>query len=113
MLDLHGNSSTPDEIQIAHKGSAFLPWHRAFLLEMETQFMAVQSPDSPFGLLYWAWHDADRNDTRMYPEIFSASFIGGDGRWDDTTYNNNTILKHQPGYRVTDGLMQGCRFDGS
>eukprot|EP01084_Bolivina_argentea_P162387 282625_1 len=48
-----------DTIWQAHGGSAFLPWHRAFLHELQSQIRAlgeVSGTDfSCFGMPYWNW----------------------------------------------------------
>ena len=62
----------------AHRGPAFLPWHREYLKRFEAELQRIMG-DSDFGLPYWDWeHDGDLPvpDQKTTPvwEVF-----GGDG----------------------------------
>ena len=62
-------------IQLAgggHYGSAFLPWHRQYILDYED---ALRRKDSKLDLLYWDW--ADVKGTRDI--IFHDDFMGSEG----------------------------------
>lgn len=60
----------------AHRGPSFLPWHRAFLLELEA---ALQSVDPTVTLPYWDWtQDAALPDPKE-AAIWAEDFMGGDG----------------------------------
>jgi tyrosinase len=61
--------TTPDP---AHRGPAFLPWHREYLRRFE---LALQAVDPSVTLPYWDW-SADR--TARSP-LWSPDFMGGDG----------------------------------
>lgn len=50
----------------AHSGSAFLPWHRAFVLHFER---LLQSSDPSVALPYWHFDQSS-------PSMFNANFIG-------------------------------------
>ena len=50
----------------AHKGPAFLPWHRAFLLQFERQLQAI---DPSVSLPYWDW-------TADVSSLFTSDFLG-------------------------------------
>jgi tyrosinase len=50
----------------AHSGSAFLPWHRAFILNYER---LIQSSDPSIALPYWRFDNPA-------PNIFTADFMG-------------------------------------
>jgi len=62
----------------AHRGPAFLPWHREFLRQFEADLQRVLgNPD--FGLPYWDWeHDGNLPASE---QINAAvwDFLGGDG----------------------------------
>ncbi|WP_249523066.1 tyrosinase family protein [Modestobacter marinus] len=63
----------------AHRAPAFLPWHRATLLEPENALQAVDP--SIEGLPYWRWQNEtalNGGDPRRSP-LWSAGGIGGDG----------------------------------
>ena len=68
----------------AHMGPAFLPWHRWLMVLLEIQFQRVLN-DVNFGLPYWDWAAdgefpvADQADLPLW----TAAFIGGDGRQSD------------------------------
>jgi tyrosinase len=50
----------------AHSGSAFLPWHRAFMLHIER---LLQASDPSVALPYWHFDQSS-------PNMFNSSFIG-------------------------------------
>ena len=56
----------------AHRGPAFLLWHRAFLYEFETTLQKYLS--SPMGLPYWDWTTDPTGLT-----VFTSDFMGGNG----------------------------------
>ena len=57
----------------AHRGPAFFPWHRRFLLDFELDLQAI---DASVTLPYWDW----TVDNSPSSSIWDASFMGGDGR---------------------------------
>jgi tyrosinase len=56
----------------AHRGPAFLPWHREYLRRFE---VALQGIDPGVTLPYWDW-TAERSSTSS---IWQSDFMGGDG----------------------------------
>jgi tyrosinase len=60
----------------AHRGPAFLPWHRQYLLRLEEALRAI---DSSVTLPYWDW----TVDNSPASSIWDPSFMGGDGRPSD------------------------------
>jgi tyrosinase len=60
--DMHVNESAPE----AHGGSWFLPWHRAYLLDLERELQLI---DPSVSLPYWRFD-------RPAPNLFSLDFIG-------------------------------------
>lgn len=70
-----GNTTGP-EINVAHMGPAFLPWHRAFLIDFEADLQSAMADDD-FGLPYWDWTiDGDKGAAA---KIWSVVLMGGDG----------------------------------
>lgn len=73
---------------VAHRGPAFLPWHRASLLEFEA---ALQSVDPLVqGLPYWSWQDEaslNGGDPRR-SKLWTADYVGTDG---DSTRGNRVL----------------------
>ena len=76
-----GETPNPGTRNAAHRGPAFLPWHREFILRFE---QALQSAigDTNFGLPYWDWaadaalsNPADPNQA----VIWRDDFLGGQG----------------------------------
>jgi len=64
----------------AHGTSAFLPWHRAFLFELEDQIRALGGRFACTALLYWNW----ARDVELYGHAYSDysilnSGLGGSG----------------------------------
>uniref|UniRef100_H2ZM84 Tyrosinase n=1 Tax=Ciona savignyi TaxID=51511 RepID=H2ZM84_CIOSA len=45
------------DVDYAHEGPAFLPWHRYFLLKWEKELRDVVVGDDTFTLPYWDWRD--------------------------------------------------------
>ncbi|WP_337059679.1 tyrosinase family protein [Kineococcus sp. G2] len=75
------NDATPagSARNVAHQGPAFLPWHRASLLELENALLAVD-PSLP-GLPYWRWERESRlngGDPRR-SRFWTADYVGSDG----------------------------------
>jgi tyrosinase len=62
-LDSHNAFS---DIEI-HGHSTFLPWHRAFVLDIERQIQAI---DASVAMPYWRFE-------RSAPNVFDAGFMGG------------------------------------
>ena len=56
----------------AHRGSAFLPWHREFLLRFEEDLRAV---DDTVTLPYWDWSV----DNSPASSVWAPDFMGGNG----------------------------------
>ena len=62
----------------AHRGPAFLPWHREFLRRFEADLQRILG-DSNFGLPYWDWEydgDLPEQDQKTTPVW---DMLGGDG----------------------------------
>lgn len=60
----------------AHRGPAFLPWHREFLMQLEND---LQEINSSITLPYWNWTiDAALPDPKR-SEIWAVDIMGGDG----------------------------------
>lgn len=60
----------------AHRGPAFLPWHREFLMQMETDLLKI---DASLFVPYWDWtRDAELPDPTTAP-IWKPDFLGGNG----------------------------------
>jgi tyrosinase len=73
---------------VAHRGPAFLPWHRAALLELEAALQAVDPAIA--GLAYWSWQDEaglNGGDPRR-SLLWTADYVGTDG---DPTRGNRVL----------------------
>jgi hypothetical protein len=57
----------------AHRGPAFLPWHREYLRRLELELQRI---DSSVTLPYWNW-SVDNSPTSS---LWNPDFMGGDGR---------------------------------
>jgi len=64
-----------------HRNSVFLPWHRYFLYELETQFRLLGDQYRCFALPYWDW-TKDIEDYNYTIELYSIlnSGLGGNGQ---------------------------------
>ncbi len=65
-----------DSMPNAHRGPAFLPWHREFLRRYELDLQAV---DATVTLPYWDW----TIDNSAAATIWDATLMGGNGRPSD------------------------------
>lgn len=83
MTETPPNDPTTDR-NVAHRGPAFLPWHRAYIYEFEERLRAI---DPSITLPYWPF---EQETPGTLPRVFSAGYFGGDG---NRTQND----------RVTDG----------
>lgn len=76
MAVLPGEPESPDYRNIAHRGPAFLPWHREFLRRFELDLREI---DGEVTLPYWDWAaDAALADPAAAP-VWGDDFMGGDG----------------------------------
>ena len=62
------NDPSPTSRNSAHRGPAFLPWHREFLRRFESDLQRI-SGNSDLAIPYWDWE----NDSTF------PAFLGGDG----------------------------------
>jgi tyrosinase len=65
----------------AHRGPAFLPWHRWMMILLEAQFQRVLG-DPNFGLPYWDWAADGDLPLAAQPNqpVWAANCMGGSGR---------------------------------
>jgi tyrosinase len=85
--DMHTNVSSPQ----AHGAPAFLPWHRAYLLDLERELQAV---DPSVSLHYWRFDQAS-------PNIFTRDFLGVSNDIGTVQFSPNNPLQ----FWVTDGVQ--------
>jgi tyrosinase len=79
-VKIHQDAMPQDAMQPhghwAHRGPAFLPWHRVFLHMFESDLQAI---DPAVALPYWNW----TTDNSPTSSIWSSDFMGGTGRRED------------------------------
>eukprot|EP01084_Bolivina_argentea_P165706 287835_1 len=83
----------------AHGSSAFLPWHRAFIWEFETQIRNLGGKFACFALPTWDWtHETEQDNEKddLY-EILSST-LGGEGDDDNNGCVNDDSLFSQSNY---------------
>lgn len=59
----------------AHRGPAFLPWHREFLLQVEADLRSI---NSALFIPYWDWTE-DAEGSPLNSSIWEDDFLGGNG----------------------------------
>ena len=85
--DMHVAVASPEE----HGDSGFLPWHRAYLLDLERELQAI---DPRVALPYWRFD-------QPAPALFTKAYIGQTGGSGSVQFNPGHALEHW----VTDGQL--------
>jgi tyrosinase len=85
--NMHTNVSSPQ----AHGAPGFLPWHRAYLLDLERELQAI---DSSVALPYWRFD-------QPAPKLFTVDFFGTSGPNGAVQFSNSNPLQ----FWVTDGVQ--------
>lgn len=85
--DMHTNVSSPQ----AHGRPGFLPWHRAYLLDLERELQAI---DPSVALHYWRFD-------RPSPNIFTREFLGVSDAIGTVQFSATNPLQ----FWVTDGVQ--------
>jgi tyrosinase len=76
LASLQWKSVSGRQLNAAHQGPAFLPWHRKLLLEFEAAFQATMEPSAkPLGLPYYDWTDGLGRGS----EVWGNDLMGGAG----------------------------------
>lgn len=60
----------------AHRGPAFLPWHREFLMQLEQELRTIE-PDA--FIPYWDWTQDEKLADPTAAPIWADDFMGGNG----------------------------------
>jgi len=84
--DMHTNVSSPQ----AHGRPGFLPWHRAYLLDLERELQAI---DPSVALHYWRFD-------RPSPNIFTREYLGESDNLGTVFFSGTNPLQ----FWVTDGV---------
>jgi tyrosinase len=85
--NMHVNVSSPQ----AHGAPGFLPWHRAYLLDLERELQAI---DASVSLPYWRFD-------RPAPNIFTGDFFGTSDQLGTVRFNATNPLQ----FWKTDGVQ--------
>jgi len=85
--DMHVNIASPEE----HGDSGFLPWHRAYLLDLERELQAI---DPRVALPYWRFD-------QPAPSLFTTAYMGRTGSSGSVQFNPGHGLENW----VTDGQL--------
>jgi tyrosinase len=85
--DMHTSVSDPE----AHRRPGFLPWHRAYLLDLERELQAI---DPSVALPYWRFD-------QPAPNLFTRSFIGVSDALGTVLFSPSNPLQ----FWVTDGVQ--------
>jgi tyrosinase len=85
--NMHTNAGSPE----AHGAPGFLPWHRAYLLDLERELQAI---DSSVALPYWRFD-------QPAPNLFTGAFFGVSNSIGTVQFNATNPLQ----FWVTDGVQ--------
>jgi tyrosinase len=85
--NMHTNVSSPQ----AHGAPGFLPWHRAYLLDLERELQAI---DASIALPYWRFD-------RPAPNLFQPDFLGVSDSLGTVGFSNSNPLQ----FWKTDGVQ--------
>jgi tyrosinase len=85
--DMHRTDESLDQ---AHGMPAFLPWHRAYLLDLERELQAI---DPSVALPYWRFD-------QPAPTLFAANFLGASDNLGTVSFAANNPLQ----FWTTDGI---------
>jgi len=84
--NMHTNASDPE----AHRAPGFLPWHRAYLLDLERELQAI---DPSVALPYWRFDEPA-------PNLFTRDFMGVSDQLGTVQFSAANPLR----FWVTDGV---------
>jgi len=76
--EMHTNASDPQ----AHGEPAFLPWHRAYLLDLERELQAI---DASVALPYWRFD-------QVAPALFRRNYLGESDRFGNVEFDPTNPL---------------------
>jgi tyrosinase len=85
--DMHVSVASPEE----HNDSGFLPWHRAYILDLERELQAI---DPQVTLPYWRFDQPG-------PSLFTKDYMGITGSTGTVQFKPGHALEHW----VTDGQL--------
>ncbi|MEU5598228.1 tyrosinase family protein [Streptomyces sp. NPDC020298] len=89
-----------DGLRTAHMAPSFLPWHRRFLLDLES---ALRRVDSSVTVPYWDW-TRDRTSTSV---PWTADLLGGDGRGSDRRVMTGPFAHREGHWTIKEGVTEG------
>nr|BAC76424.1 tyrosinase [Halocynthia roretzi] len=75
-----------NDLDYAHEGPSFLPWHRYFLLKWEEEIRNVVLNSESFGLPYWDWTASQDCD------MCSDEYFGGRNPSDDKLLSEGSVF---------------------
>lgn len=68
---LPGETTADTLRNAAHRGPAFLPWHRVFLIELEDALNAVAPAGTQISIPYWPWEtEADPANVPLFTDAY-------------------------------------------
>ncbi|WP_369195561.1 tyrosinase family protein [Streptomyces djakartensis] len=90
-------SDGEDGLRTAHMAPSFLPWHRQFLLELET---ALRRVDASVSVPYWDW--TRNRSARSTP--WTDDLLGGTGRRSDRRVMTGPFAYAQGNWTIKEGV---------
>lgn len=89
-------SDGDEGLRVAHMAPSFLPWHRRFLLEFESDLREVAPGVT---VPYWDW----TRDHTPSAALWGEDFLGGDGRHSDQQVTTGAFA-HANGWTLSEGV---------
>ena len=79
----------------AHRGPAFLPWHREFLMQLEQELRTIEPGTF---VPYWDWTQDAKLADPASALIWADDFMGGNGLESDEWRVQNGLFAHSAGH---------------
>ncbi|MEU5162971.1 tyrosinase family protein [Streptomyces sp. NPDC020875] len=87
-------------VYVGHFGASFLPWHRKYLIDFESE---LQKVDPTVSIPYWDW----TVDNTASSSLWAPDFLGGTGRAQDDQVMDGPFAHSGGKWNITVGVDTG------